>query len=99
MKKMILRVIMAFAFLCCDDASDEVNCKLTEKSNSYQKHLSPPPVIDKSSKASVNVSVNIETIQEIDEVDAIFQVQFWLQMTWLDKRLTFFSLKQDQTSN
>ena len=27
----------------CFDASDEVDCKFIEKSNSYQQHLSPPP--------------------------------------------------------
>ena len=83
----------------CDDASDEVHCRFTTRSNSYQQHLSPPPIDGSSSRAVVNISVNIKTIQEIDELESVFQVQFWLQMLWMDKRLTFFNLKQLQSSN
>ena len=83
----------------CIDSSDEVDGKFTEKIDSYQQHLSPPPVNTMSNKASVNVTINIKTIQEINEIEAVFQIQFWIQMTWLDKRLTFFNLKKQQTSN
>ena len=55
----------------CDDASDEADCKFIEKSNSYHQHLSPPPGDDSATKASVNVTVNIKTIQEINEIGAI----------------------------
>ena len=83
----------------CSDASDEVECKFIEKSDSYQKHLSPPPVNSMSSKVNVNTTVKIKTIQEINEIESAFQVQFWLKMSWMDKRLTFFNLKEQQTSN
>ena len=76
----------------CNDASDEVECRFIEKSNSYQ-HLSPPPIGGVSTKAGVNVTVKIKTIQEINEIESAFQVQFWLQMSWLDKRLTFLGAK------
>ena len=83
----------------CQDASDEVDCKFVEKSNSYQQHLSPPPTNENVAKADVKLTVNIKAIEKIDEIDAIFRVQFWLQMSWMDKRLTFINLKEDQTSN
>ena len=58
----------------CDDASDEADCRFIEKSNSYQHQ---------STMVNVNVNVNVKTSQEINEIKAAFQVQFWLQMVWL----------------
>ena len=66
-----------------------VGRRFTTRSDSYQQHLSPPPIDGSSSRAVVNISVDIKTIQEIDEIESVFQVQFWLQMLWMDKRLTF----------
>ena len=80
----------------CGDASDEVDCKLIEKSSFYQQHLAP---LEGHTKVSVNITIDIKAIHTINEIEGIFQVQFWLRLSWVDKRLTFFNLGNLQSSN
>ena len=84
----------------CRDKSDEGNCKRVKKKATYQKFIVPPPAAGSGNdKINVKISVDIESIMEINEVDGIFQVQFNLLMKWFDSRLSFLNLKDDITLN
>ena len=50
---------------------------------------------EKSNKIIVEVSADIISILDIDEINSIFHVQFFLHLTWFDSRLKFYNLKND----
>ena len=84
----------------CKDKSDEGNCARVKKKATYQRFIVPPTAIGSGKdKIDVNISVDIESIMDISEVDGIFQVQFNLMMKWLDSRISFMNLKDDVTLN
>lgn len=77
----------------CPDKSDEINCKRISTEVSYQKQLPPPQ------EQYVEVSVDLLTIQEINEIDSVFHVWFNLYLTWYDTRLRFENLNHDTKLN
>ena len=82
----------------CYDLSDEFNCRKINPGPSYQPYIAPPPV-NKSDKIVIVTSADIMSILDIDEIASIFQVQFFLHLTWLDSRLKFYNLKNDTGLN
>ena len=82
----------------CGDKSDELDCKLVNIGNTYQKHITPPGR-GGSGKVAVNVSMDLISIIDINEVDSIFQVQFTLYLSWLENRMSFNNLKNDTGQN
>ena len=84
----------------CKDKSDEGNCKRVRMKGTYQKFIVPPPSVQNGNdRIDVKISMDIESIMEINEVEGIFQVQFCLLMKWVDSRLSFMNLKEDITLN
>ena len=83
--------------LDCPDRSDEIDCDLIEFHNAYLKEIPPPPL--KGKTLSVNVTVNLLSILEIREVESRIDLQFGLQSTWFDTRLSMQNLKQDRNLN
>ena len=84
----------------CRDKSDEGHCRRVKKKGTYQKFIVPPPALGSGDeRIDVGISVDIESIMEINEVEGIFQVQFNLLMKWVDSRLSFLNLKDDITLN
>ena len=83
----------------CTDLSDEFNCKKIEHGPSYQNFIAPPPLksnhSEKNNKIIVEVSADIISILDIDEINSIFHVQFFLHLTWFDSRLKLYNLKTD----
>ena len=47
----------------------------------------------------VFVSVDLENILKIDEIEGIFEVKFTLYSKWIDSRLTFQNLKKNPNLN
>ena len=50
---------------------------------------------EKNNKLMIEVSADIISILDIDEINSIFHVQFFLHLTWFDSRLKFYNLKND----
>ena len=106
MKIGILKVIV---FRCnsepdCYDLSDEFDCKIINPGQSYQNFIAPPTLKSDTSeqmddKIAIDVSADIISILDIDEISSIFQVQFFLHFTWYDSRLMYYNLKNDTGLN
>jgi hypothetical protein len=83
--------------------SDEFDCKKIDPGLSYQNFIAPPPLrlntTEKDVKITVAISADIISILDIDEIDSIFHVQFFLHLTWYDSRLKFYNLKTDTGLN
>ena len=87
----------------CSDLSDEFDCKKIDPGFSYQNFIAPPPLrlntTVKDVKITVAISADIISILDIDEIDSIFHVQFFLHLTWYDSRLKLYNLKTDTGLN
>ena len=82
----------------CDDVSDEKNCKLVSlDANKYLKDKPPTPV--ESDKFPVNVTIDIMSVLDIQEVGSVLKLLFILDLTWFDNRLQFYNLKADESMN
>ena len=78
----------------CDDWSDEIGCSLTKLPASYMKQFSPIQIINKAIvKVPVSLSLWIDDILEISEIDGSLDIKFGVYMTWIDYRITFHNLK------
>ena len=82
----------------CFDLSDEFQCRKISPGRSYQPYIAPPPV-NSTDKVVIEVSADIMSILDINEISSIFQVQFFLHLTWHDSRLKFYNLKDDSGLN
>ena len=85
--------------LQCPDRSDEIGCDLINFDKAYLKEIPPPPLIESENTLPVNVSINLLSILDINEVDISIVLQFGLQLTWQDTRLTMQNLKNDKNLN
>ena len=88
----------------CVDLSDEFDCKIINPGKSYQNFIAPPALLsseddDMEDKIVIDVSADIISILDIDEISSIFQVQFFLHFTWHDSRLIYYNLKNDTGLN
>ena len=87
----------------CYDLSDEFDCKIIDPGQSYQNFIAPPPLKtvdgEMDDKIIIDVSADIISILDIDEISSIFQVQFFLHFTWYDARLMYYNLKNDTGLN
>ena len=82
----------------CDDVSDEKNCQLVSlDANKYLKDKTPTPV--ESNKFPVNVTIEIKSVLDIQEVGSVLKLLFILDLTWFDNRLQFYNLKADESMN
>ena len=77
----------------CEDFSDELGCQTAIiNKNNYLKDRPPK-------NAVVRIKIELLEILEIDEVKMQFKNQFKLYMKWLDSRLTFHNLHEQQSLN
>ena len=60
----------------CYDLSDEFDCKIINPGKSYQSFIAPPTQSDgkDDGKVVIDVSADIVSILDIDEISSIFQV-------------------------
>ena len=59
--------------------------------NNYLKDKPPK-------EAVVKIKIELLTILEIGEVEMLFRNQFKIYMEWLDSRVTFYNLHENQGS-
>ena len=84
----------------CKDKSDEKGCDLLTLPEGYNK-IVPPFSMNKSSivPVSVNVSLRLLTVIDIDENDNTIDLQFEIILTWRDYRISFSNLKDQSFLN
>ena len=82
----------------CKDISDEKECKIVDIDDTYSKEINPPP-IGTLLKTAVNISMNISSVLEIDEIKGFVFVKYVLITNWKDSRLTFHNLKRQEEMN
>ena len=77
----------------CKGGEDEKGCFLIEPDTSYNQYLSPEP-LENEARLKINLNINVLTIQEINEINSQFRVQYILVISWLDSRLVMRNLKE-----
>ena len=82
----------------CKDGSDEEDCEIFKTFSGYNKLLVPPSAMN-TPTLSINVSINIDKIIDIDEKDGYFKTKLTLVQTWVDKQLTYQNLKRNPSYN
>ena len=83
----------------CVDLSDEKKCQIVALDQErYLKDDAPPPIIP-GANVDVTLSMNIQNILDIQEVQQRLALKFDLEEKWLDSRLQFYNLKKDQEMN
>ena len=84
----------------CRDRSDETNCKILVLVRGYNKNVPPVPVDDKSNgTVKVSVSLDILKLVDIDEEDYSIEIQFSINLKWVEDRATYQNLKERQSLN
>ena len=76
----------------CKDASDEDMCDKIVVPDSYLNEVPVPPLTNEP-LAKILLEVEIISVQELIEVDAIMTLQYKLSFKWMDSRITFQNLK------
>ena len=84
--------------LDCRDYSDEIECTIANIMSSYSKAMNPPPRPGES-KARVMLSIQLEAILKLDELEEIMYVKFILFTKWTDPGLEFHNLKKNVDEN
>ena len=85
----------------CQDRSDEKGCQLLVLNEGYNKDVPPfsyvPPYTDaRIFPAEVNVSIDLISVMNIDEVDNSIDLKFEIKLEWYDHRLTYNNLKENR---
>ena len=85
----------------CKDKSDEKRCNLLTLIEGYNKIV--PPFGRKSSGTiipiSVNVSLRLLTVLDIDENENTIDLQFEIILQWKDYRISYSNLKKETFLN
>ena len=87
----------------CNDRSDEKSCNLLILSDGYNKNVSPfrrKSFVDGTiTPVTVNVTIRLLKMMEIDENENSIDLQFEIMLEWTDYRLSFNNLKEQTYLN
>ena len=75
----------------CDDKSDEIFCNLLKLDENSFLTLHPPM---QDEKLDIEISIDLLSIFNIDEINMKFHSKLRLTMKWRDSRLTFVNLME-----
>ena len=88
--------------LDCRDKSDEKNCYLVQFDVGYNRDIAPFR-IEKGSKTvipvEVKVSMTLENVLEISEVNHIITLKFAISLNWYENRVQYYNLKEKSALN
>ena len=85
---------------CPDDNTDEANCHIIVKENTYQKDYAPVKFTNENmTKVNVNISMEIESILTISEKESLIKLKLMLKILWFDHRLEFNNLNNVTSMN
>ncbi len=85
----------------CEDKSDEVDCNQIQLDSAYLSNI-PASKIEAGSeddRLPLEMSVDINSILELDEVKSLMKLQLKLSLIWRDQRLVYYDLKKDDNIN
>ena len=89
----------------CEDQSEEQNCKVLILQHGYNKKV-PPHTHGvklkkniKKHRYPVKVSLNLQKVIAIKEVDYSISFKFKIILKWYENRVTYQNLKNDSTTN
>jgi hypothetical protein len=82
----------------CGDNSDEIGCTTTVILSSYSKAINPPP-LPGDQQARVTLSVKLEAILKLSELEEMMYVKYILLARWTDLGLNFHNLKKNANKN
>jgi hypothetical protein len=89
--------------LDCEDKSDEVNCNSIAFDSAYLKDVPAPPLKKQiehgEKKLQLNLSITIESLLELNEVDSTLKIHMHLNVIWIDPRLDYIDLKENSWLN
>ena len=80
--------------LDCADKSDEVGCKMVNMDSSYMSSIPPGSTKMGSNLLDVNVTLTIESVLDISEVNSMLEIPFRLDLSWIEPRISFVNLKE-----
>jgi len=86
----------------CRDESDEENCLMLVKKDTYNSKIAPfayDYVKSEVLPVDVNVSIAVMDVLSISETDLVYVLKFRFMMTWFDYRLKYHNLKKDRSLN
>ena len=83
---------------CPFDESDELKCDHVIIPNTYQNSKMAPP-LERLGRTVIKLNVKIIEVLTIDEISSVFEVKFSLSSEWIDSRLTYLNLKNDENIN
>ena len=95
---LLLSFIRCDGRIHCKDASDEDMCDKIIVPDSYLNEVPVPPLTDEP-LANILLEVEIISVQELKEVDAIMTLQYKLSFKWKDSRISFQNLKSHDFLN
>ena len=85
----------------CRDESDELDCKLLILKSSYNKNV--PPIVPTSgnyfNKTEVWISINLQKIVSMEEVQHKIDLQFEITLEWKENRAKYNNLKIKRSLN
>ena len=85
---------------CPRDNTDESNCNIIHKDDTYQKDYAPVRFTKTNmTKVKVNISIDIENILLISEKESLINLKLILKILWFDHRLAFNNLKNVTSMN
>ena len=82
----------------CTDETDELACHPVIVPRSYDSNRMAPPH-NNSAQTNINLEVNIMDIINIEELEGIFEVKISIVSTWIDKRLSYQNLQDNEDIN
>ena len=88
-------------FQDCKDKSDETGCHVLSQSNETYKgyEINFPTLPSKGEQISLNLSVDIDQLVNVKDLDLKFEVKFTLKIKWFDVQLTWMNLMNESTRN
>ena len=85
----------------CRDGSDEEECWLVNFQPGYKKAVAP--FITKENRgiipSAVTVSITLQSITEISEIDHTLKLKINLEINWLENRVEYYNLKKNPVLN
>ena len=87
----------------CEDQSDEQNCEVLVLQHGYNRKVPPHSVRPKRNseeeRLPVNVSLTLQKVIAIEEVDYSISFKFKITLKWYENRVTYQNLKNDSINN
>ena len=77
----------------CEDKSDD--CMMYEENLSYKKNI-PPPLLENKTMVEVEMSVNVISLDGIDEIGSTVEFQYIMTLTWYESRRVFLNLRESK---